>query len=230
MAHRSPRFDPEPTESEKQQQQLSRIEAALTALLDTLSDLSQRPQPAPEVNVAPAQVNAEVPVEPLVQAITRIEQALAAIERPGDVLPPTIEIPPIDMTGAVDLSPLHGEFEAMRQSLDAVKEKIANVIRGPRSHFDGRLRSDTGVINPATEETLLNVSNALGGEAQETRLDYGARTDANPVYVGTAPQGSGTDGALWDVQKLEYDASSRLTRKQKIEDAVWDDRASLAWT
>ena len=44
------------------------------------------------------------------------------------------------------------------------------------------------------------------------RLDYGIRTDDNPIYVGFAPKGlaEGTDG--WLLYYLEYDVSNRLTK------------------
>lgn len=63
----------------------------------------------------------------------------------------------------------------------------------------------------------------------ENRLDYDVRTDKNPVYVGTAPNGTATSAAAWSILKLSYDASARLTRKQVLLDQVWDDRASLSW-
>lgn len=46
----------------------------------------------------------------------------------------------------------------------------------------------------------------------QKRLDYGARTDSNPVYVGYAPRGlaEGVDG--WLLYYLEYDGSNRLTK------------------
>lgn len=65
---------------------------------------------------------------------------------------------------------------------------------------------------------------------QETRMDYDVRTDGNPVYVGVATQGTATLSASWVVLKLTYDGSNRLTRKERISDAIWDNRATLGWT
>lgn len=63
----------------------------------------------------------------------------------------------------------------------------------------------------------------------EQRLDYVARTDGNPVYVGKADPGSATTLPLWDIQKLTYDSSARLTRVQFLAARIWDDRSTLGW-
>lgn len=78
----------------------------------------------------------------------------------------------------------------------------------------------------ASDATLLDVKRALTD--YETRLDYAGRTDANPVYVGKAAQGAATT-TTWVVQRLEYDASGRLTRAQVLQ-GPWDNRAALAWS
>lgn len=64
----------------------------------------------------------------------------------------------------------------------------------------------------------------------EQRLDYGSRTDGQPVYVGKAVSATATSVAQWQVQRLTYNGSDLLTRVQVIHNAVWDDRSMLAWT
>lgn len=68
-----------------------------------------------------------------------------------------------------------------------------------------------------------------GSTTNETRLDYVARTDGQPVYIGRAADGSATSAAVWNIERLTYDGNGRVTRKQVREDAVWDNRAILAW-
>lgn len=61
-------------------------------------------------------------------------------------------------------------------------------------------------------------------------LDYDVRTDGNPVYVGSSfDLSAATSTAVWIVQRLTYDSSSRLIDAQTIRDAVWDNRAALGW-
>ena len=43
------------------------------------------------------------------------------------------------------------------------------------------------------------------------RMDYAARTDGNPVYVGFAPIGLDEGAEEWLIYKLTYDASNRVT-------------------
>lgn len=60
----------------------------------------------------------------------------------------------------------------------------------------------------------------------ETRLDYGARTDDQPVYVGRAPQDTATSAADWYIERISYDASNRPTRSERLSGS-WDNRGSL---
>ena len=73
------------------------------------------------------------------------------------------------------------------------------------------------------------------GFDSEKQLDYGARTDDQPIYVGfaeyqftsatdviTPPQDTGT----WVIQKFSYDGSDRVTAIE-VRRGAWDDRVSL---
>lgn len=79
------------------------------------------------------------------------------------------------------------------------------------------------------------------GKSQTIKLDYGARTDCQPIYVGFAQPGSATDQAVWKIMFCEYDgtlADGCLTSRTwagggdgKAEfDQVWDNRASLIYS
>lgn len=65
--------------------------------------------------------------------------------------------------------------------------------------------------------------------SMQKRLDYGARTDSNPVYVGFAPKGlaEGTDG--WLLYYLEYDSSNRTT-KLTVAYGDWTNRATESFS
>lgn len=58
---------------------------------------------------------------------------------------------------------------------------------------------------------------------QQQRLDYGARTDGQPVYMGFADKGLGISASGWLLQKFTYDASSKMTARQISYDS-WDDK------
>ena len=61
----------------------------------------------------------------------------------------------------------------------------------------------------------------------QKRLDYGARTDDNAVYIGFAARGlaEGTNG--WLLYYLEYDASVRLVKLTIAYDS-WNNHATTA--
>ena len=60
-------------------------------------------------------------------------------------------------------------------------------------------------------------------------LDYDARTDGNPVYVGFNYQSAVVADATWTVYKLFYDASARLVDQQVAERVTWTGRAAVSW-
>lgn len=62
------------------------------------------------------------------------------------------------------------------------------------------------------------------GNDSQTYMDYVARTDDQPVYIGSAARGVATSAEGWLVKKITYDASSRPTVIQNGIGA-WDNRA-----
>jgi hypothetical protein len=58
-------------------------------------------------------------------------------------------------------------------------------------------------------------------------LDYGGRTDSNPVYVGFNFRGAATSDVNWVLQKLTYDASDRVVLVQIAIDS-WDNHDTTA--
>lgn len=58
----------------------------------------------------------------------------------------------------------------------------------------------------------------------QLRLDYGTRTDGQPLYQGFAPRGLATSNDGWLLYKFTYDASNNMTLRQ-IAYNSWDLRA-----
>lgn len=76
----------------------------------------------------------------------------------------------------------------------------------------------------------------LEGKGETILLDYGSRTDGQPVFVGYLPPGKTAADAAAKIMKLTYDGSNNLTSRLwaltngNAEFAnVWNDRAGLAY-
>lgn len=60
-------------------------------------------------------------------------------------------------------------------------------------------------------------------------IDYVARTDGQPIYVGFAPKGAATSDNVWLIQKSTYNGSNQLTQRQSAVGS-YDNRASLTYS
>ncbi|HEX9504145.1 MAG TPA: hypothetical protein VF974_07590 [Patescibacteria group bacterium] len=67
------------------------------------------------------------------------------------------------------------------------------------------------------------------GTLSQKRLDYGSRTDANPIYVGYNIMGATTSNTNWLLQALTYDSSNRVILVQIATDA-WDNRTTTTYS
>lgn len=65
-------------------------------------------------------------------------------------------------------------------------------------------------------------------EQFQSKLDYGARTDDQAVYIGRAPKGTTTSQNNWVIFYLTYDGSNRL-ESVTVSTGAWLDRASLTY-
>jgi hypothetical protein len=61
------------------------------------------------------------------------------------------------------------------------------------------------------------------------RMDYVARTDGNPVYVGFAPIGLAEGVSEWLIYKLTYDASNRVT-EVNVAFGDWTNHSTLTYS
>ena len=100
------------------------------------------------------------------------------------------------------------DWVAVLESTDAAAKKIAN-----------RTRAGAGGTEYQQEVVV---------GAQRVLLDYAARVDGNPVYVGSNNQQAVVADATWAVQRLSYDVTSRLVDTQILYGS-WTGRAALSW-
>lgn len=136
-----------------------------------------------------------------------------------------------------------------RTKLESIKGKLDSLIAGQ----EGGLAKDSTLIQVrdyldtvetrlnvlATEATLGSLLSAVDAlEAltvdvkrsvtdQRILMDYAARTDGNPVYIGKALQATATSGS-WVIQRITYDGSNRATDVQVLVGS-WDNRSGLGW-
>lgn len=74
-------------------------------------------------------------------------------------------------------------------------------------------------------DVLITLSSpAVAAPGTEVRLDYAGGSD--PVYVGTAEDGSATGDAVWTIKKLQYDENGNTVRVREKEGVSWDARAA----
>lgn len=61
---------------------------------------------------------------------------------------------------------------------------------------------------------------------KDYQIDYGSRTDGQPVYHGFAVAGSKNEDSVWTIYKFTYNASGNATRRQIVYKKDWTNRAS----
>lgn len=167
------RFDPPTTMEDPVLPVLVSVQDTLAALADAVALLAMRQDPAPEVHVDAPHVT--VPLDSLLEEMRTISERLDRPERPVPSVPSRI-------TADVDLAPL---LEAEQETLAAIaslKESMANRVSGPRSHFDGRLRTDTGPVGPANP---LSVVITASNEALET-AQYDVTATPTLIHTSTS--------------------------------------------
>ncbi len=151
--------------------------------------------------------NSSVPTE----VVTTIDTS--ALERAISELKP---LPPQNL----DLNPVYRSYEqtakAIRELLGEVKTTNTRI-----AHIGG------GGYAPPDPRHLIDIKRSITDA--ESRLDYAARSDSNPVYVGKAENGTPTTTQTWVIQRLTYDGTDRLIRVEVLTGA-WDSRASLPWS
>lgn len=92
-------------------------------------------------------------------------------------------------------------------------------------------------------EPLLASSGTSGGggggvpsnENMTSRIEYVDASSTDPLYVGYAPPGSSESDPVWQIRKMEYDASNRLIAVKFAEgelayNKVWNNRASYSYS
>jgi pyridoxal biosynthesis lyase PdxS len=94
-----------------------------------------------------------------------------------------------------------------------------------------KVTQDTSQYTDNKEHDSLFVAKRVTevGNDSQTLMDYVARTDTQPVYVGSAARGVASSADGWLVKKITYDGSDRPTVIQNAVGA-WDSRASLSYS
>jgi hypothetical protein len=123
---------------------------------------------------------------------------------------------PVPVSGTVDVGNLPDTYPDQHQQPVTDAEMRATPV--PVS----------GTVGTGLDAALDDVKRSITDF--ETRMDYAARADGNPVYIGKASQGRSTDVTVWTIQKMDFDALSRLVRVQVVSGLKWDDRATAGWT
>lgn len=124
-------------------------------------------------------------------------------------------------------SPALGPDPATEAILEALK-KLDFRMQGQVPAFGAS--GPSNISDNANRLLGIVTVNPIGPIPNTTRLlDYDVRTDANPVYIGQAPQGQPTSAPVWQVQKLSYDGTARLTEQEYLSGVIWDNRTTLGW-
>lgn len=76
------------------------------------------------------------------------------------------------------------------------------------------------------------ISYPFGHGDLQMRVEYNANQD--PLYLGYAAPGSGSDAAVWQIRKYTYDANNNVTLVQFAGGTnefarVWDNRAGYSY-
>lgn len=191
----------EPPRESEEARRLAAIELLLADLARLLADRPAPPPspPAPDLTPIAERIDALAAVrQPLGPTAAEIAEAIATTVRPPE--PDTA---------------LAATLEAIRAMLEALEWRS----RSPVQAFGGGAVN----LNPNDRSLLEDIKRHVND--MEVRLDFTGRLDSNPVYVGRAVQGTATT-ADWAIQKLDYDANSRLIRVQ-VQEGAWDDRTTL---
>lgn len=193
-------------------------------------------------------ITEDVSLRLILDSLARLERSI----QPVVVPPPIVTIPPPDLSAIVTavngLKPGADADDIAR----AIQRVIAPSTTGDANaaafeallealkKLDFRLQGQVPAFgasgpsnisdNPSRQLGQVTVLNPGGPAPAQTRLiDYDVRSDANPVYIGVAAQGSLTSLPVWLIQKLSYDTSNRITQQESLVNVVWDNRASLPW-
>lgn len=85
------------------------------------------------------------------------------------------------------------------------------------------------ILNAGSVSVIGTVANPL----YTTALEFDASN--NPIYIGTATQGSAKSAASWQIRKLTFDGSNNVTDIKFASGAatftfIWDNRAAYAYS
>ncbi len=175
----------------------------------------------------------------LSKLIGRVESAVQAQET--NVEAPVVNLPEtVVNVEKPDLKPL-------TKDLKAVEKAIKKIVIPAQIHTDtSKIEKELKASNKLLKEIRDTPSGGGGGSssiapfmvegalptASPTLANRVDDTVANTVYIGNAPIGSGSSGAVWQIKRL--DTSSGVITMWADGDSqfnnIWDNRASLSYS
>ena len=111
---------------------------------------------------------------------------------------------------------------------------MKQVIDGIEQNFSKLKNISGSTVNPATEETLLNVLNNLNPSAGGYIPTFDYDNNGNVIYIGQAVPGSIKSASVWQIKKLVYDGNGNVTDIQYADSVttftkIWNNRASYSY-
>jgi hypothetical protein len=140
------RFEKPPVEADLTQQIMVRVESVVRDLVQSVQALSAQgppvipPYPAPLVNV-------EVPTETLALTLSTAMQEMFDAMPAAPVPPAPINLASPAVQSDEQLTAFLDATARQSEAMEAMREKLTNIISSPKSHFDGRLRTDKGMVS-----------------------------------------------------------------------------------
>lgn len=145
---------------------------------------------------------------------------------------------PVDSTGqdATDTT-----NHAIRVNVVATEEGTATTpLYVTAANFqltpNGDLPFYTAIADYTTgTKAAVDEFNSLGVREQPLTTALAFDGSNNPIYIGSALQGSAKSAGAWQIRKLTYDGSNNVTDIQFANgsdafNAIWNDRASLSYS
>lgn len=164
---------------------------------------------------------------------------LAELERKANVT----ETQPVSISGALSLpagaATSAGQADALtrlNRIADSLDDATADTVLALLREANATLRTR------ATENTLIEVRDDL--RTTEAEADFERVAKARPrtgeelrfddvlagaLYIGAAPEGTGTGVEVWRIVKYDRTATGAVTRMRYKSNVAWDQRATL-WT
>lgn len=214
----------------------------LTILSDILKQLKEDKKldiniPESSIHIAPTPVTIEAPIvnipAPVIN-LPKVDAPIVNVDSPVvnidlDKLIATLEEYLKPLLYNTEINPLAVRLSDGEKFIDELKvltDKVAEKISyTPNSMFIKN--SGTGIINPATEESLIQIAGNMAMQVDDV-------STASVTYIGTAPIGTPTSSNGWRIKKIDESGSPVTTTitwaGNGLFNQSWNNRTSLTYT